>query len=150
MICAICDILPYAQLFTYLAAGGSLIFSAFTYYKNNKVKRGEWLKTLFEKFYEENKFSEVRKHIEYETLNIYLGVDLNGMCTNMDNEENLVNYLNFFELIAFLKLNGHIEKLEVKSMFGYFIKSLNKDEFIKRYLRQFDFENLEMLLSEYE
>ena len=64
MYCTINDIVPYAQVFAFIAAGGSLIFSAFTYYKNNKVKRGEWLKTLFEKFFEADKFSEVRRQIE--------------------------------------------------------------------------------------
>jgi hypothetical protein len=146
----IIDIVPYAQVFAYLAAGGSLIFSAFTYYKNNKVKRGEWLKALFEKFFEGDKFSEVRKQIEYESLNTFLAVDSKGMCTDKDNEEKLVNYLNFFELIAILRNSGHIEKEEVKNMFGYFIKAIKKDKFILSYIGQFDFENLEKLLKEYE
>ncbi len=150
MYCTITDIVPYAQVFAFTAAGGSLIFSAFTYYKNNKVKRGEWLKTLFEKFFEADKFSEVRRQIEYETLEVYLEVDIKGMCANKENEEKLVNYLNFFELIAVLQLRGHINKEEVNDLFAYFIKSINKNAFIRRYINQFDFENLEKLLRSYE
>ena len=55
-----------AQIVGFVLAGVSLVFTAITYFKNNKLKRGEWLKSLFEKFYEGKMFSKIRKEIEYE------------------------------------------------------------------------------------
>jgi hypothetical protein len=57
------NFVKYAQIFAYSVAGVSVVLSAVAYYNNNKVKRGEWLKTLFEKFFEtDNKFGEIRKY----------------------------------------------------------------------------------------
>ena len=36
-----------AQIVGFVLAGVSLVFTAITYFKNNKLKRGEWLKSLF-------------------------------------------------------------------------------------------------------
>jgi hypothetical protein len=139
-----------AQIIGFILAGISLFFTAITYFRNNKLKRGEWLKSLFEKFYEGKIFSKIRKEIEYERLGNYLELNEDGEVKNEDHEEELVDYLNFFEFISTLVKNGHLEKGEVNQMFGYFLKTINKDIFLKRYLVKYDFENLVELLKDYE
>lgn len=139
-----------AQIVGFILAGVSLVFTAFTYFKNNKLKRGEWLKSLFEKFYEGKTFSKVRKEIEYERLETYLELREDKEVGNEENEEELVDYLNFFEFISTLVKNGHLRKDEVNQMFGYFLKAINKNVFLKGYLIKYDFENLDELLKEYE
>ena len=139
-----------AQIVGFVLAGVSLVFTAITYFKNNKLKRGEWLKSLFEKFYEGKMFSKIRKEIEYEWIGIYLEVNENGEVKNEENEEELVDYLNFFEFISTLVVNGHLRKSEVNQMFGYFLKAINRNGFLKNYLVKYDFENLNELLKEYE
>lgn len=141
------DILPYLQALSFVAAAGSLAVAAYTYYQNNKVKRGEWLKALFEKFYEENKFSEVRMHIEYDTLEEYLEPDEKKEPKNKINEELMVNYLNFFEFISILNIRKYISDEEVKLMFRYYIKKIGENRYLRatNYLKNYDFENLEKL-----
>ncbi len=139
-----------AQIVGFILAGISLVFTAVTYFKNNKLKRGEWLKSLFEKFYEGKTFSKIRKEIEYERIAIYLQLNENGEVRSEETEEELVDYLNFFEFIATLVKNGHLRKDEVNQMFGYFLKAINKNDFLKNYLIKYDFENLDELLKEYE
>ncbi|MFN0082421.1 MAG: hypothetical protein ACKVOM_07855 [Ferruginibacter sp.] len=139
-----------AQIVGFILAGISLVFTAVTYIKNNKLKRGEWLKSLFEKFYEGKTFSKIRKEIEYERIGVYLELNENGDVKSEENEEELVDYLNFFEFIATLVKNGHLRKGEVNQMFGYFLKAINKNDFLKNYLIKYDFENLDELLKEYE
>jgi hypothetical protein len=112
------EIVKYGQIIAYAAAAFSFVFSAFTYHNNNKVKRGEWLKSLFEKFYELDKFHEVRKEIEYDRVKTFL---YKKEKINEEHEEKLVDYLNFFELIAILEKKGHIKKEEIKDMFGYYL-----------------------------
>ncbi len=41
-----------------------LWFAWLTYRKDQKIKRGEWLKSLFEKFYENDRYKEVRKWLD--------------------------------------------------------------------------------------
>jgi hypothetical protein len=143
------DTLPYLQALSFLAAAVSLVYAAITYYKNNKVKRGEWLKTLFEKFFEENKFSEVRMHIEYDTLEAYLNTDETKEPKNKINEELMVNYLNFFEFISILNIKRYISDEEVKLMFRHYIKKIGENKYLQEvdYINKYDFENLQKLLS---
>ena len=139
-----------AQIVGFILAGVSLVFTAVTYFKNNKLKRGEWLKSLFEKFYEGKIFSKIRKEIEYERIETFVGLNANGEIKNEENEEELVDYLNFFEFISTLVKNGHLKKNEVNQLFGYFLKAINKNIFLKSYLVKNDFENLDELLKDYE
>jgi hypothetical protein len=143
-------IVKIAQIFAYIVAGISFLVAFFTYRNNNKIKRGEWLKSLFEKFYEGDMFSKIRKEIDYGRLESYLNLNVNNEPLNEGNEEELVNYLNFFEFIATLIKEGHLEKDEVKQMFRHYLKEINKNIFLKDYLVKYDFENLSVLLKEYE
>jgi hypothetical protein len=123
------------QIGAYIAAIGGIGFTAIGYFKNNKLKRGEWLKTLFEKFYEREKFKEIRREIEYGSLEKYLMIDSGGKPTNIKNEEELVNYLNFFKFIAALLKYQQISQLEINDMFGYYLKSIRKNTFLSSYIK---------------
>jgi hypothetical protein len=143
------DILIYFQIGAYTAAIGGIIFTAFGYFKNNKLKRGEWLKQLFEKFYEQEKFQLIRRKIEYGALIDYLDLDEKGEPKDDLHEEEFVNYLNFFEFIAVLQKEGHVSKAEVNDLFGYYFKKLKQEAFIINYIKKTDygFENISNLLK---
>jgi hypothetical protein len=138
------EVVKYCQIIAYAAATIGIIFTAFTYRNSNKVKRGEWLKSLFEKFYESENFHEVRRKIEYDGLQIFL---YNKEKIVEENEEKLVDYLNFFEFIAILEKRGHINKEEIKDMFGYYLAKMKENNFLTKYLTEYGFENIENLLK---
>ena len=142
------EAIKYAQFVAYCAVAFGVIFTSINYFNSLKVKRGEWIKSLFEKFYEEDRFKKIRKEIEYETIRSFLAIDSKEVASNKENEELLVDYLNFFELLATLIKNKHIRKNEVFDLFSYYLNLLKKDIFIRRYVEQFSFKNLNALLNE--
>lgn len=144
------DVVKVFQILAYSAAIFGIGFTALNYWKINSFKRGEWLKTLFEKFYEDGSFNKVKLELEYAPLQSYLKYDEKGMATSKENEEAFVNYLNFFELIAILQKGKHLRKSEVKDMFDYYLKSIKKDDEQMKYVSGYGFENLKALLNEYE
>jgi hypothetical protein len=145
---AIGEVVPYFQIAAYLAAAFGIIFTSINYFNANKIKRGEWMRSLFEKFYESSYFKSVRREIEYDNITHFLALDSKGVACNQENEELLVDYLNFFELLATLIKYKHIRRKEAVDLFGYYIDSLQRNAFIKQYATQFYFKNLCTLLNE--
>lgn len=142
------DVVKCFQIGAYSAAILGIGFSAMSYLKANSLKRGEWLKTLFEKFYEDGSFSEVRKELEYGSLKGYLKYDDKGMASDTKKEESFVNYLNFFELIAILQKGKHLNKVEIKDMFEYYLRRIKEDNEQKNYVERYGFENLHKMLKD--
>lgn len=69
---------------------------------------------------------------------------------NRDNElvEHFIDYLNFFEFIAFLMSKQQLTKDEVDATFAYYLENLSKHEFIVTYIKQYGFENLAKELAD--
>ncbi len=44
--------------------GVGIVIAALNYWNQTKIKRAEWLKSLFEKFYENDKYKDVRKWLD--------------------------------------------------------------------------------------
>lgn len=138
------------KIISFLATAIGLIYVAVGYRNSNKLKRGEWLKDLFDKFYRGTDFAEVRQEIDADKIEKYLEVDKDGKAANDKHEEIFVNFLNFFEFIAVLVKRKYLDKDEVKDLFNYYLKSIAKHNFIKKYIEEYDFENFENLLKNYE
>jgi hypothetical protein len=144
------NLVKIAQFAVYLLTSAGICLSVFTYLKNNKVKRGEWLKSLYEKFFEAGSYKKIRREIEYERLGIFLGLNDKEIATNEENEEQLVDFLNFFDFISSLQIKGHIKKDEVKDLFGYYLQKLKENKFIAFYIKTYGFENLSTVLDDYQ
>ena len=74
--------------------------AVFAYCRNVRLKRAEWLRSLFEKFYETERYKAVRTRLDNADELQKRGLE----------EELLVDYLNFFEFIASLHKPGQIRK----------------------------------------
>jgi uncharacterized protein YebE (UPF0316 family) len=147
------DVVKIAQILAFGTGTIGILVSLFTYLKNNKVKRGEWLKSLYEKFYESEIYKDVRKTIGYEKVSEYLGLHTDGQVMNEDNEEKLINYLNFFEFIATLLKRKYIKQQEVEDLFDYYFRKIKADKFIKEnYIEKegYGFEKLRAFFHEYK
>src|SRR3978361_2148931 len=81
----------------------SLLFAWVTYKKDQKIKKGEWLKSLFEKFYENDRYKKVRKWLDAGELSS--NVNSNDL-TISGADEDFTDFLNFFEFIAKLEADG--------------------------------------------
>jgi hypothetical protein len=136
-----------------IAVLGGLIGGAITiyiYYRNSKLRRAEWLYLLFEKFFYQSSYGEIRRLLDYGSED-----DLNRLRDALKShsevsiEERLVDYLNFFQFIANLRQLGQLTIDEIQMMFDYYIAQLGRYDFILGYLENQDFGvNLSQLIRE--
>lgn len=132
---------------TVLLAAGA-IAGFLTYRTNLKVRRAEWLASLFERFYLNEDFKNTRALLDYasdERKKL-----LHCIRTNPENAktlEPLVDYLNFFEFVASLWRLGQLKTDEVEMMFEYYIRDLGKKEEVMDFIKQEGFEELQELIA---
>jgi hypothetical protein len=133
-----------------LAAG----FAVWTYWSNERTRRAEWLFTLYQRFFEEDHFKPMRRKLDYTSDPTFteLRSCIATPASNPVLEEELVDYLNFFEFVAGLQRSGQLTLDEVAGLFKYYLKILTCDDlkFIREYIREQDFEQLSALLDKME
>jgi len=139
-------VLPTVTLLITAVGGFATIY---VFFQNSQLKRAEWLYSLFEKFFYDEKYSEIRRIIDYAHEG---EIDrlINGLASEKEHglEEQLVNYLNFFEFIANLWLLKQVPLLEIKMMFEYYILKLEEHDFIMDYINKYGFEGVAKLVQE--
>lgn len=113
-------------------------FTLFTYWENTRLRRAEWLSSLYEKFFIESYYTKIRRLLDNspeKTPNIEKQI-------KAEEEEDFVNYLNFFQYIAYLEKHHHLAMEEINDMFRYYISHLDDHCFVKQYLRDNGFDLL--------
>jgi hypothetical protein len=132
-----------------LVAAVGILIAALNYRSQTKTKRAEWLKALFEKFYENENFKEVRKWIESGEIEKRIQPD--DFVVTKD-EEKLTDYLNFFEFIATLEAEGHLKSSDVNNLFDYYLKKLKYSAACLSWIKrpEYGFEKLRTLLQKIE
>jgi len=154
----------------YLTGAGSVLLvlvAAFTAttavkeYKNRvAAEKARWLFELFEKFYENDSYKEIRRKIDYEETSVILDLirkdQQSGWIPKEHEKEffdKFTDYLNFFEMVAYWKSQRQLDQGDIDAMFEYYLKRLievDKGKEIRNYLEKEGFENLSRLLLEYE
>ena len=111
-----------------------------TYRVNSNTKRADFIYKLHADFFGDANcpYREVRKALDADTHTLARFLQ--------DEPENFIEYLNFFEMVAYLYKQGQLELSDVKALFGYYLASLNHPD-CRKYLEARDFENLYALLS---
>lgn len=122
-----------------------VIFAVFTFYKNNQLKKAEWLKSLFEKFYESNNYKEVRRWIDFNVIEEELGNDTDGQ-----KEEKFADFLNFFEFIAVLEKINQLDVKKIRYLFAYYLKLIDENNFCRKYIKENGYKNLNKFLEKYD
>ena len=130
------------QIISYILSGVGIIIAGVSYSNDRKIKRAEWLKSLFEKFYENDFYKDVRKWIDFEELSKELSID-----DDHTKEEKLGDFLNFFEFIATLESENQIRLIEIMKLFSYYLILIKKSEICKEYIIRYKFRNLQKLLD---
>lgn len=136
------------DLETGLLALGFLI-AAWTLLKNTRVRRAEWLASLYERFYLNVDFKRTRALLDYDSPERTKLLEcLETEPENASALEPLVDYLNFFEFVASLWKLKQLKTKEVKMMFEYYIKNLAESRELMNFIRKEGFERLEELIGE--
>jgi hypothetical protein len=120
-----------------------------TYKKNSNIRRAEWLYSLFEKFFCQANYAEIRQLLDYDNKEQIIRLQKAvKMHSDAFLEEKLIDYLNFFEFIASLWRLKQLSLKEIRMMFDYYIRRLGDYDFIMEYLNQEGFEGLVDLIKE--
>ena len=123
------------------------LFALVTYRRSVKTKRAEWLASLHEKFFESDRYREIRRVLDYNAEPLYSElVDAIATGTHHALADELYRYLNFFELLAGLRGLGQISDDEIIGLFDYDLRLIRQHAFIVAALRPQGFERLADLI----
>ena len=132
----------WIQAAFYLFAIIGIWLSWKTFKSNQRVRRAEWLQSLFERFYEKDTYKDARRWIDFKMLEKELADD-----PEHRKEEKLADFLNFFEFIATLEKMKQLSLVEIKLLFAYYLGTIKESAFCMEYVRQSGYKNLNNLLD---
>jgi hypothetical protein len=122
-----------------IAALGAL----WVYRRNSRLERTRWASSLYEKFYENERYKKIRDALDVPADND----SVNALVIEEGSE--FTDYLNFFELVAYLKKSKQLNDEDVEALFDYYLKCLNRHSRVRSYIDNPErgYENLSMLLK---
>lgn len=126
--------------------GGLGVFiAAFSYRHQIRIRQSEWLKSLYEKFFENPTYKEVRVWLDYGYLHekLYEADKLK----REENEEKFTDFLNFFEFIGILYTEKNLTFEHVYEVFDYYLKKIKVDGDCQDWIKKYSFEKLKALLK---
>lgn len=127
--------------------GGAV--TIYIYYKNSCLRKAEWLYSLFEKFFDKTTYRDMRQLLDHEKAEDIERLRQTLECDcEAQLEEQLIDYLNFFEFIASLWKLGQLPLKEIQMVFHYYICRLADFSFLIEYIRKEGFEGLDALIKE--
>jgi hypothetical protein len=128
--------------------GGAL--ALLTFRRNANVRRAEWLSSLHAKFFEASSYKRIRRVLDSSDSDPELGQLRATLAADESSElaEAFVDYLNFFEFVASLRKLRQLKTKEISMLFDYYLRLLCKHGFVRDYVQQNGFEELEKLLKE--
>ena len=124
---------------------------AWTFHRNVKIKRAEWLHLLYQKFYENERLKAVRSDLIYfpekfEVMNLPNEV-IAKYPEKLQFAEATDDFLNFFEFIGSLHKVGQVKTEEVVMLFKYYLDKIATNKHLSVYLEDEDYENLVTLMD---
>ncbi len=131
------------QLASYVVAIFAAIVALQTYLANSRRERAKWAVQLFEKFYESDHYKEVREKLD-STADQPPVKEL----VKQEGAE-FTDYMNFFELVAYLAATKQLSSSDVMTLFEYYLRTMKRHRSVMDYLnrREKGFERLSTLLN---
>lgn len=114
-----------------------------TYRSQRIIKKGEWLKSLFEKFYENPTYKEVRRWLDNKEMERKVNSEDDAVS---EDDEKFTDFLNFFEFIANLENEHQITFKDVLNLFDYYLKEIKQSPVCMQWIKKYGFEKLDGLL----
>jgi hypothetical protein len=138
--------------------GGLLAFEE--YAERTKAEQIRWLAELFSRLFQDKLYRRMRQKVDYDDLddiaellekNKQAGAEFSQ--EERDLLDEFTDYLNFFEMMAFLSKSGKIKVEDVAQIFDYYLRrfgEIKQQKAIMEYLEKDGFENLRQLLVEFK
>ncbi len=118
--------------------------AAINYRSQRIIKKGEWLQSLFEKFYESDNYKQVRRWIDNQEIEKKINLDDSVIS---DDKEKFTDFLNFFEFIATLEAEHQISTKDVINLFDYYLRKIKSSSICITWIKKYGFEKLNSLLN---
>jgi len=111
----------------YIVAICAAIAAVIVYYQNRRLEQSRWASTFYEKFYEGQKYTNVR---------VLLDSSDSQNVEKLAEEESVEfsDYLNFFEHIAIFAESGQLTSHDVEASFAYYLNCLEKQPKVRAYI----------------
>jgi len=121
------------------AAAG--VWGIWVYFRNSRLRRAEWLSSLYEKFFERTELKSIREALDCEG-NQSAAID------KLVSEEpaEFTDYLNFFEFVAVLRKARQLTQQEIEDLFCYYLDCLENSKQVRDYISRKGYERLDALL----
>ncbi len=124
-------------IFGVLVTASGVIWTVYVYRRNSNAEKVMWISNLYEKFYERDELKMVREILDCQTTKEGNSKEEKKLASIVEGEtRDFTDYLNFFELVAFLKKNGQITSEQVEDLFGYYLQYLKRHEIIRDYIEE--------------
>ena len=140
---ALAQIKDGAQIVSYLVGAGAAWFAWRTYQANSRRESAKWAVQLYEKFYEQESYREIREALDCDAG----GTEVEKLV--LEESAKFTDYLNFFELVCFLAQTKQITTSNVTTLFDYYLKCLKRHPSVIGYINKPDhgFEQLREYLG---
>jgi hypothetical protein len=127
-----------------VAAGGASI-ALLTYWKNTNTRRAEFLWNLHKSFFVDDTYKTVRRVFDDPSEE----AATKRATFAKEEPEEFTDFLNFFELVAYLERRRNLSRRDIEALFDYYLTLLEKDQLIRNYIRnpKNGFEQLDGLLA---
>ena len=130
-----------APVFTAIGGVVAAFWALLVYRSNARVRRAEWLASLYEKFYEKNdSLKDIREKLDCDEGH---SPDIKVL---EKEGSGFSDYLNFFEFVGVLEKSGQLTGDEIEDLFGYYLDCLERCTPVRRYLGEKSYEQLDRLL----
>lgn len=122
----------------------SVYIAAISYRRQRIIRKGEWLKSLFEKFYENPTYKDVRRWLETKELETKINSEDNLVSAD---DEKFTDFLNFFEFIANLENDHQITTTDALNLFDYYLHQIRNSPVCMQWIHKYGFDKLDGLLK---
>jgi hypothetical protein len=109
-------------------AGIAAIGAFLTYLSNSRRERAKWAVQLFDKFFEEERYKQVRDTLDCPPD----AIQVQEMVDKESSE--FTDYLNFFELTTILAKTKQISRKDLLRLFQYYLRCLQKHSAVLKYV----------------
>ena len=128
-----------------IAASVSACFGIVTYRRSTRTKAAEFLSALHKDFFVEKTYKKTRDILDDESETAYSKLE----AFVRDEPAEFTDFLNFFELVAYMGKCGTLSDADVEALLGYYLQILTDKPELRRYIhnRKKGFEHLDELLT---
>lgn len=116
------------QILSYITGAAAAVSAFFVYRNNSRRERARWVESLYSRFFEKGELKQVRDTLDCESE------DAKVIALVGEEGSAWTDYLNFFELVAYLQESKQVAREDVKALFEYYIGCLRRHRAVMDYI----------------